>query len=118
MTKTNFRKIVAIAALLLVIISSDAQNSAPSAEKVASLTKEINPFKILTSGKRITVQSTQSNNNIKRLLVWTSSGHRIVEQENLDVSSYVFTITVREKIFFLMLEMKNGKRYTEKFGIE
>jgi len=118
MMKTIFRKSVAVAAFLLVITSSQAQDSDPGKDKPTTERKEIKPFKILTSGKRITVQSNSNTNNLKRLLVWTSSGHRIVEQHNLDVSVYIFNISVKEKIFFLMLEMKNGKRFTEKFGIE
>jgi hypothetical protein len=79
MTKTIFRKSVAIAALLLAINCTQAQDSDPSREKPAREKKEVKPFKILTSGKRITVQSNNSNNNLKRLLVWTASGHRIVD---------------------------------------
>jgi hypothetical protein len=118
MMKTIFRKTMGIAALLLVIISTSAQDSDPGKEMPAKEKKEVKAYKILTAGKRITIQSNSSNNNLKRVLVWTSTGHRIVEQHNLDVSSYVFNISVKEKIFFLMLEMKSGKRYTEKFGIE
>ena len=89
---------------------------APVREKPL-IEKVTKPFKILTSGKRITIQSN-SNNTITRIIIWTSTGHRIVEQNELDVPFYSFTIPGNDKIFFLMLEMKNGWRYTDKFGVQ
>ncbi|MEI9911272.1 MAG: hypothetical protein WDO71_17380 [Bacteroidota bacterium] len=72
------------------------------------------PYKILTSGKQITVKSTK---NIKNIMVWTASGHRIVEQKAVNASSYTFNINVNEKIFFVMIEYEGSKPYTEKIGI-
>ena len=108
---------VAVATFLMIVTSSHAQKDdyVPPKNKTVAEKKVIKPYKILTSGKRITVQS---KNNIKRILVWTATGHRIVEQHELDVPSYNFTIPGDEKIFFLMLETQDGKRYSEKFGIQ
>jgi hypothetical protein len=116
MTRLAIQYTLAVAAFLLIISSSHAQKDdyIPK-NKVATEKKVTKPYRILTSGKRITVQS---RNNIKRILVWTSSGHRIVEQHELDVPSYNFTIPGEEKIFFLMLETNNGNRYTDKFGVQ
>ena len=107
---------LAVAAFFMIVITSHAQKDdyVPKTKTVAEK-KVTKPYKILTSGKRITVQSKK---NIKRILVWTSSGHRIVEQHELDVPSYNFTIPVDEKIFFLMLETNDGNRYTDKFGTQ
>lgn len=75
---------------------------------------ERKPYKILTSGKQVTVKCT---GNIKTIMVWTASGHRIVEQKAVGATSYSFRVTVKEKIFFIMLRMENGSHFTEKIGV-
>ena len=117
MIRLIIHRTLAIAAFLMIVISSHAQknDAVPAKGKPLVERKEVKPYKILTSGKHITVQS---KNNIKRIMVWTSSGHRIVEQHELDVPSYNFTIPTEDKIFFLMLETNNGNRYTDKFGVQ
>lgn len=72
------------------------------------------PYKILTNGKQISIQSKQY---LKSVLVWTASGHRIVEQKKINALTFSFTITVNEKIFFILVEMTDGKRYTSKLGV-
>ena len=118
MIGTSIRKTLAVAAFSMFFFASIGQSSPAPNKAIPGTEKTPSPFKILTSGKRITVQSKNSNNNIKRILVWTSSGHRIVEQHDLEVSSYAFTVPVNEKFYFLMLEMKDGKRYADKFGVQ
>ena len=73
------------------------------------------PFKVLTNGKHITIQSKQ---NLKSLMVWTASGHRFVEEKELTTNSYTFTVPSKEKIFFMMIETAEGKRFTEKMGVK
>lgn len=73
------------------------------------------PYRILTNGKQITIQSKM---DIRSVLVWTSSGHRIVEQKEINAATYKFSFPAREKILFLMLETINGKRFTEKIGVQ
>lgn len=77
-------------------------------------TAEPKPYKILTHGKKITIQSQQ---NLKSVLVWTASGHRIVEQKKIASLSFSFWINAKENIFFIMVEMENGNRYTSKLGV-
>lgn len=72
------------------------------------------PYKILTSGKQITVKSAK---NIKTIMVWTASGHRIVEEKEVNATSFSFTINVSEKVFFVMIRFEGSKLYTEKIGI-
>jgi hypothetical protein len=76
---------------------------------------EAKPFRILTNGKRITIQA---NKDINKIIVWTASGNRFVEQTNIEASSYNFTVPSKEKVIFIMLELQGGKRYTEKIGVE
>ena len=73
------------------------------------------PFKILTNGRQITLQSKQ---NIKSILVWTASGHRIVEQKEMNTSTHSFIIPSKENIVFFLVEFQDGKRYTEKLGLK
>jgi hypothetical protein len=81
--------------------------------KVAS--PENKPYKILTSGKQITVKSTK---NIKAIMVWTASGHRVVEVKEVNASSFSFTISINEKIFFVMIQLDGMKPFTEKIGVQ
>jgi hypothetical protein len=73
------------------------------------------PYKILTYGKRITIQSKQ---NIKTVFVWTTSGHRIIEQKEINSASYTFNITVPEKVFFMRIDMEDGNKFTQKLGVQ
>jgi hypothetical protein len=73
------------------------------------------PYRILTSGKQVTVKSTK---DIKAIMVWTASGHRIVEQKEVNATSFSFRVGVNEKVFFVMLELKGEERYTEKIGVQ
>lgn len=102
------RKIMAITAFLCLIFVASAQAGIPPVDK------EAKPYRIYTSGKQITVKSSK---DIKSVMVWTASGHRIVEERGLNAASYSFTVGINEKVFFLMLELKGDKRYTEKIGV-
>ena len=73
------------------------------------------PYKILTNGKRITVQAKQ---NIKAVFVWTTNGHRVVEQKEINAASYAFNITVSEKVFFMRIDMEDGNKFTQKIGLQ
>ena len=75
----------------------------------------VKPFKVLTNGKQITVQSKQ---HLKSLIVWTASGHRIVEEKDLQTTNYSFTVPAKEKVFYLMVETAEGKRFTQKMGVK
>src|SRR5579885_64891 len=119
MTRLFSRCVLAFAVCALFIFPLYAQgDSGPGKNKPATERKAAKPFKILTSGKQITVKSIDNTNNLKQILVWTSSGHRIVEQHELDVPSFDFTVSgINAKIFFMLVEFKDGKRVSEKFGV-
>ena len=82
-----------------------AENPAPSAK----------PYRVLTNGKQITLQLRQ---NLKSLIVWTASGHRIVEEKTLQATTYTFMVPAKEKVFFMVLETLEGRRFTEKMGVK
>ena len=101
------RRYAAIIVITCVSILSQAQSDRASIN-------EVRPYKVLTSGKQITIRSIK---NIKNIMVWTASGHRVVEQKEINTSSYTFNININEKVFFLMVEFEGSKPYTEKIGI-
>ena len=86
--------------------------SSETAVKVAGTAK---PFKILTAGKKVTIQSKQ---NISSVIVWTAGGHRLVEQKNINTTSFSFEITVNQKVFFARIDLGEGKMFTEKIGVQ
>ena len=73
------------------------------------------PYKILTSGKQVTIRCTR---DIKNLMVWTAGGNRIVEQKDVNTSTYTFRVNNNEKLLFVMLKLEDGKVYSEKIGIQ
>lgn len=72
------------------------------------------PFKILTQGKKITVKTKAK---INKLMIWTASGHRIAEDYNLNTNTWSYSVSVRENIYYIMMELADGKRYTKKIGL-
>ena len=73
------------------------------------------PYKVLTNGKQITIQSIQI---LRSVMVWTSGGHRVAEEKFKNETSYTFTVSIKEKIFYVMIELSDGKRFTEKIGVK
>ena len=104
------RRLMAVAFLSVIVTVSQAQ---PVNETFAK--KEVKPYKILTSGRQITIKSTR---DIKNVMLWTTNGYRVVEQKEINNRLYVLDIRVNQKTFFLMIGLNNGKIYTEKIGIQ
>lgn len=108
------RKLAVIAFFTCIVSASMAQDPGPKNKLSTTERTESKPFRILTNGNQITVQT---NKNISKIIVWTSGGNRFVEQSNVEASSYNFTIPAKEKFVFMMLELQGGKRFTEKIGV-
>ena len=109
----TIRKVAAIAVFICISAFSLAQDPGP---KTKSPEKTfVKPFRVLTNGQRITIQSSK---NISNVIVWTSSGNRFVEQTNIETPSFNFTIPAKEKCVFMVLELQGGRRYTEKIGVQ
>ncbi len=104
MQASSFRRLAAVIILSLSFLALSAQSK-----------KESKPYKVLNSGKQITIKSSK---NIQHVMLWTSSGHRVVEQREINAGSFTFIIPINEKIFFLMVGLQGGKIYTEKIGIQ
>ena len=104
------RRLMAVAILSLLFLVSQAQSDNDWPPK-----KEIKPYKVLTSGKQVTIKS---NKDIRHIMVWTIGGNRVVEQKDINTNSYSFTIPVNQKTFFLMIGLEGGKIYTEKIGVQ
>jgi hypothetical protein len=105
-------------AMLFIFLSGFAfgvpGQSTPEKGKEEKYKPASKPFKLLTNGRQVTIQSREE---LKSLLVWTASGNRIVEQKELKTTSHSFTVPVKENIIFLLIELTNGRRYTEKLGV-
>ena len=104
------RRLLTAVSLLLFVVTSQAQLAGNE-----TIIKESKPYKILTSGRQITIKSSK---NIQHVMVWTTSGYRIVEQKGINNNSFVINIPVNQKTFFLMIGLSDGKIYTEKIGIQ
>ncbi len=104
------RRLMAVLSLSFIVAASQAQ---PVNDELAK--KEVKPYKLLTSGRQITIKSTR---DIKHVMLWTTSGYRVVEQKEINNSSFVLNIPVNQKTFFLMINLSNGKIYTEEIGIQ
>jgi hypothetical protein len=108
------RKAILVSALFCITCFVHAQvKQSPKSEIVTPTS--VKPFKVLTNGKQITIQSKQ---NLRSLMVWTASGHRFVEEKGLTTTSYSFIVPAKETIFYIMLETAEGKRFTEKMGVK
>lgn len=105
----SIRRLFAVAILSFLFFVSHAQSDGNPAEK-----KEIKPYKVLTSGKQITIKSSKAINHV---MLWTTGGNRVVEQKEINTNIYSFTIPVNQKTFYLMIGLVGGKIYTEKIGI-
>ena len=114
MMKPAIRKFFFLLSFISLYTFTPAQGKPLSNEEriKTSVTK---PYKVLTNNKQITIQSKQI---IRSVMVWTSSGHRVLEQKDVNAVTYTFTIPVKENIFFMMLQTNDGKRYTEKIGVQ
>jgi hypothetical protein len=106
--------------IVFVIFSLTCFSIPPQAQPVSTPAVKENeksnkPYRILTSGKLVTIKSSKT---IKSVMVWTSGGNRILEEKNVNASNYNFRITVNEKIFFIMVQLADGKTYSEKIGVQ
>jgi hypothetical protein len=108
------RKAILVSSLFCITCFMHAQVKQSPKSDIAT-TATTKPFRVLTNGKQITIQSKQ---NLKSLMVWTASGHRFVEEKGLTTTSYSFTVPAKETIFYIMLETAEGKRFTEKMGVK
>lgn len=98
-------RLVAVVALSVSVLSAPAQ----------PLKKDPKPYKVLTSGRQLTIKSSR---NIQNLMVWTTDGHRVVEQKDINSNQVRVDIPVSRSSYYLMIEMPGGKVYTERIGVQ
>ena len=104
------RRLMAVVSLSFMVAVLQAQpvNDLPGK-------KETKPYQLLGSGRQIIIKSTRE---IKHVMLWTTSGYRVVEQKEINNTYFTLTIPVSQKTFFLMIGLSGGKIYTEKIGIQ
>ena len=116
MMRPSSLRLLALATLVCVSSFSHSQPYIPGSPATEVIIKTASkPYKVLATGKQVTIKSEKI---IKSIMLWTASGHRILEQKNVNALLYTFNITVNEKIFFVMVQMENGNLYTEKIGLQ
>ena len=98
----------------LTLVTFSQGNTDPN-KPIPSNEKKGKPYKILTSGKQVTIQSKL---DIKSVMAWTANGNRFVEQKGVNSPTFKFNVVGNVKIFFLLFEMADGNRYTEKLGVQ
>jgi len=119
MSGSIFRKSILVFAVVCASILATAQHPGTTTPDLSESSNDIEktsrPYRILTNGKTVTIKSVK---NIRNLMVWTSDGHRIIEEKNLNTNNYNFRVTVNEKLFFVMVQLADGKTYSEKIGVQ
>lgn len=101
-----------IATLLFIYSNLPVQGQATEIKPFAKET--VKPFRIVTSGKQITIKSSK---NIKSVMVWTSNGNRLSEQREINNTTHTVKITINDKLFFVMIQLEGGRVYTEKVSL-
>jgi hypothetical protein len=105
---SKLRRLLAIALFSTsIFISSQAQVT-------ESTGKEPRPYKVSNNGRQVTLKSSKT---MQHVMLWTTDGHRIVEQKELNSSNYTFSVPGNSKLFFMMVGFGDGKIYTEKIGL-
>ena len=99
------RTLTIFLATLFTLVITHAQPAAKAENK---------PYRVVASGKQVTIKSTK---DIRSVMVWTAGGHRILEQKDINATSFTFSIGISGKVFFLLVELKGNERYTEKIGL-
>lgn len=110
------RRFAGILPLTLLFIVTYAQpgNELPAKKEPLPGLPANKPYQILSSGRQLTLKSKK---NIQHVMLWTSGGHRVVEQRDINATSCTFIVPANEKLFFLMVGFSGGKVYTEKIGV-
>jgi hypothetical protein len=114
MMKPSILKGILVLTLFCITCFVHGQTNQPAKSDI-SRPLPAKPFKVLTNGNRITIQTKQ---NLRSIMVWTASGHRFVEEKELTTNSYTFTVPSKEKVFYIMIETADRKRFTEKMGVK
>jgi hypothetical protein len=114
MKRYAFLKPMVVAVLVLVANPSFTQLKDTVSPDHKTENPVAKPYRLLTAGKKITISSKVA---VKKVMIWTATGNRVLEQDNINSNNYSHTISVNEKIFFVMIETTDGKRFTEKIGL-
>lgn len=109
--RTLIRSIFPLAMLILSTVAIQAQ---PVVVSNTETNRPAKPYRILTSGKQITIKSTK---DIRNVMVWSSTGNRIVEQKDINADSYNFRLSANEKLLFIRIQLVDGKVYSERVGV-
>jgi hypothetical protein len=100
--------------LLTALLPAPANAQQQVAYRPPVIIAKNKPYRILTSGKQITIRSRET---LSSVMVWTAGGHRVFEQKELDKDELQIQLTVQARFYFLMIRLRNGESYSEKIGV-
>lgn len=110
MIVATIRRFAALVFLSFAVLSTAAIPLRGQPQK-----EEAKPYRVITSGKQVTIKSSK---NIRNIMVWTATGHRLLEQRDVNNNQFSFTVNIREKVFYVMIQYDNLlKPYTERVGL-
>ena len=109
MMASSVRRLLAALVLSASFVVAGAQSNNEYPAK-----KENPPYKVITSGKRITIKSSKA---IQHVMLWTTDGNRVAEHKQINANTFTLNTGVNQKTFFLMIGLEGGKIYTEKIGL-
>ena len=109
MIASSVRRLLAALVLSASFVAAGAQSNNEYPAK-----KENPPYKVITSGNRITIKSSKT---IQHIMLWTTGGNRVAEHTQINANSFTLNTGVNQKTFFLMVGLEGGKIYTEKIGL-
>ena len=101
MMGSSVRRLLAAITLSLSFVATNAQSN-----NVHPVKKENPPYKVITSGKRITIKSSKT---IQHVMLWTTGGNRVAEHKQINANSFTLNTGVNQKTFFLMVGLEGGK---------
>ena len=109
-----FVKYLSMMAILLLLqpSSGHAQQNVAYRSNAAAKTR---PYRLLTEGRQVTIRCTQ---RLESVMVWTSGGHRVIEQKDIKKEEFQFQLTVPARVYFIMIRLSDGSSYSEKFGVQ
>jgi hypothetical protein len=103
--KNYLCSMMAVCSLLFFSFGLSAQNNK----------KEAKPYKLFSSGKQLRISSTLP---VKEVMIWTTDGHRVVEQKQVNTNQVNISLPISRPYYFVMIGLTNGKIYTEKVALQ
>ena len=100
---------------ILLLLQPSTGHAQQTASYRSHVTAKSRPYRLLTAGRQVTIRCTQ---RLESIMVWTSGGHRVIEQKDIKKEEFQFQLTVPARAYFIMIRLSDGSSYSEKFGVQ